>query len=382
MATTTVWCTPTEVGRFDNRIHIKTLESFAGIKYFAVPTSDDALATQTLTLASSAMSSGDMLLITYDPEDNSGVAFGCQSNNCRKIQAIRLSTSRKAYFLQLDDVEGETRRALIYPSTRVPPSQASPAVLYFHGHGGDIYDLAQGSAGLCTFQSLWPEAVVVYAEGTPYVGAHGSAPDDPALGWQLRFPYKLALGQTKDLTYVRQLLAHLRAHHRINNNQVFAVGHSSGGFFTFSLMALMPHEFAKFAVLGAYSRFKVQLVSFDDAWANRAALISLSPNDHATLPRPVLYMFGKADTAFDNDGPSPTEPGWHATQMSRSRRTLNDLLRRNACAVPSGYYWQDSHREFTPTSEFGAKVVWRLYEGNHSWPSEASQWVIDFFQQS
>jgi polyhydroxybutyrate depolymerase len=382
MATTTVWCTPTEVARFNNRIHIQTLESFAGINYFAVPTSDEALATQTLTLASSAMASGDMLLITYDPADDSGVAFGCQSSNCRKIQAIRLNTSRKAYLLQLDDVEGEARRALIYPSTRVPRTQASPAVLYFHGHGKNIYELAYDSASL-SFHSLWPEAVVVYAEGTPYVGAHGSAPDDPTLGWQLRFPYKHALGQTKDLTYVRQLLAHLRAHHRINNDQVFAVGHSSGGFFTFSLMALMPHEFAKFAVLGAFSVFKAQLVSFDDAWANRAEPLPVTQNDHATLPRPVLYMFGKDDTNFDGQNPPPTtQPGWHATQMSRSRRTLNELLRRNACAVPTGYYWQDSYREFAPTSEFGAKVVWRLYEGGHSWPSEASRWVIDFFQQS
>lgn len=377
MATKTVWCTPIEVARFHNRIHIRTLEDFGDIKYFAVSTSDEDLATQALTLASSAIASGDLLLITYDPADTNGTTFGCQSHDCRNIQSIRLSTSRRPYVLELNDVEGEVRRALVYPSQRTPSSQPSSVVIYFHGHGGDIYD----SAGLCLFHSLWPEAVVVYAEGTP-VDAHGSTTKDPSLGWQLRFPYKYALGQTKDLTYVRQLLTQLKVDHNIDTNQVFAVGHSSGGFFTFSLMELMPHLFAKFAILGAYSRYKVKLVSFEKAWANRAAPLHLYQKDHATLPRPVLYIFGKDDVAFDNDGPAPTEPGWHETRMSRSRRTLNELLRRNACASPIGYYWQDSYREFTPMSEFGAKVIWRLYDEDHSWPPEANNWIIDFFRQS
>jgi polyhydroxybutyrate depolymerase len=376
MSLKTVWCTPTEVARFQNRIHIRTLERFADIVYFAAPMTDEPLATQVLTLASSAIASGDLLVITYDPAAVSGTAFGCQNHDCRKIEAIRLCTSRRPFVLQLDDVEGEDRRALIYPSKRTPSSVPSPAVIYFHGRGGDIYD----SAGLLTFHSLWPEAVIVYAEGS-FVSAHGSASDDPRRGWQLRFPYKCAFGQTKDLTYVKRLLEQLRKHHNVDGNRIFAVGHSSGGFFTFSLMELMPYAFAKFAVVGAYSRFKVELVSASDAIANRAAPLGLLQNDHATLPRPVLYIFGKDDTAFNDDSPTP-EPGWHETQMSRSRRTLVELAKRNACTIPPGSFWTES-KQFYPPSQLqhlGATVKWHLYDGDHSWPAAANNLVVQFFQ--
>ena len=124
--------------------------------------------------------------------------------------------------------------------------------------------------------------MVVYAEGTS-VRAHGSTSDDPKRGCQLRFPYKHALGQTKDLTYVKRLLGQLRKRHNVDSNRIFAAGHSSGGFFTFSLIELMPYGFAKFAVVGAYSRFKVELVNASDAIANRAAPLGLVQNDHATL---------------------------------------------------------------------------------------------------
>ncbi|MRR59352.1 MAG: hypothetical protein EG824_14250 [Deltaproteobacteria bacterium] len=373
----TVWCTPTEVARFGDRIHIRTLERFEGIEYFAVPLSEELLATHAFTLAGSAISSGDMLLITYETDDVTGTAFGCQGSNCRKILAIRLTASRRPSILHLDDVEGEHRRALVYPSQRTPSSEPSPAVIYFHGHGGDIYE----SAGLCLFHSLWPEAVVVYAEGTK-VDAHGNEYDEPKRGWQLRFPYKHALGQTKDLTYVKRLLQHVREHHNVDSKRIYAVGHSSGGFFTFSLMALMPYAFAKFAVLGAYSRFKVKLVSAGDAVENRAEPLTLTQQDHATLPRPVFYLFGKNDTAFNNDGPSP-EPGWHETQMSRSRRTLVELAKRNACSIPTGSFWTAS-TQFSPPpqlQQLGATVTWHLYDGDHSWPAAASDLVVQFFKE-
>lgn len=376
MTVTTVWCTPIEIARFANRIHIRTLENFAGVMYFATPTADEPLTTQVLTIASSALAAGDMLLISYDPADLAGSAFGCQEHDCRRILGIRLAAARRPYLLQLDDVEGEQRRALVYPARRASSSEPAPVVLYFHGHGGDVYD----SAALCRFHSLWPEAVVAYAEGTP-VTAHGFPSTQPERGWQLRFPYKYALGQTKDLTYVHQLLHQLRQRHITDSSRIYAVGHSSGGFFTFSLTQLMPHAFARFAVVGAYSRFKVELVDAGSALANQAGPLPLVQSDHAALPRPILYLFGKNDTVFDQDSPTP-EPGWHATQMSRSRRTLVELAKRNACTIPTGSFWAASV-QLSPPSQWqhlGAPVTWQLYDGDHSWPPTASDLVVQFFR--
>jgi len=123
------------------------------------------------------------------------------------------------------------------------------------------------------------------------------------------------------------------------------------------------------------------LVSASDAIANRAAPLGLVQNDHATLPRPVLYMFGKDDTAFNDDSPTP-EPGWHETQMSRSRRTLVELAKRNACTIPSGSFWTES-KQFSPPSQFqhlGATVKWHLHDGDHGWPAAANDLVVQFFQ--
>ena len=81
-------CTPSNLAVFDNRIHVKCAESVGGIQFFALSTADSAKAARVLSVINSAIVTGRPLFIFYDPADTSGASIGCQSNDCRIIDAI------------------------------------------------------------------------------------------------------------------------------------------------------------------------------------------------------------------------------------------------------------------------------------------------------
>jgi hypothetical protein len=88
-----VWssCTPTGVATFSNRVHVRCSASVSGgIFYFAVATTDSAQAARFVSVASSALIAGRNLEVWYDPADLSGASFGCQTNDCRRAQALEL----------------------------------------------------------------------------------------------------------------------------------------------------------------------------------------------------------------------------------------------------------------------------------------------------
>ncbi|HJQ39863.1 MAG TPA: hypothetical protein VKB93_22195 [Thermoanaerobaculia bacterium] len=61
-----------------------------GTFYFAVATTDSAQAARFVSVASSALIAGRNLQVWYDPADLSGASFGCQTNDCRRAQALEL----------------------------------------------------------------------------------------------------------------------------------------------------------------------------------------------------------------------------------------------------------------------------------------------------
>lgn len=369
----TIVCEEENFRIFSQRVHVKCAQEYDGIRYFVVAKSD-AVLLATLNVVREMLPTESVLRITYDPADLSGVGIGCKANDCRLIKDVQFS--EKPY-IEMFDVAGESRRALIYPA--VSTVNDPPLLIYFHGRGGDVDDSAERRK----FDELWPEAVIVYAEGTK-VGPSGlSSTTDNRLAWTLRFPYKFAMGQTKDFDYVRTLLERISENHTTDPERVYASGHSSGGFFTLSLMELMPANFAAFVVVGSYARYKVELKNQNDMLKNKAAPLQLSTSDRAPLPKPVLYVFGKNDTAFNNDGPDQVV-GWSSNPQveTRSKFTLRQLMTRNNCQnVPIGTnYWVSTQRFDCSLNPFGAVVSWQLHNGGHSWPTTANDWAIDFFK--
>lgn len=70
------------------------------------------------------------------------------------------------------------RQALVYAPGRATGG-ASPVVFAFHGHGGTMVQAARSFR----LHTLWPEAVVVYPQGLPTVGAL-TDPEGKRPGWQ------------------------------------------------------------------------------------------------------------------------------------------------------------------------------------------------------
>jgi hypothetical protein len=87
-------CTVSEVGVFENRIHVKCANPQAGafgqITFFAVSTANSANAARFLTLFDSALVENRKLTIQYELFDISGEQFGCRSTDCRAARGAIL----------------------------------------------------------------------------------------------------------------------------------------------------------------------------------------------------------------------------------------------------------------------------------------------------
>jgi hypothetical protein len=84
-------CVPVQVAVWANapRIHVRCASAVGGgIQYFALSTSDSALAARVLSVMTTAQVAGRTLDITFDPSDLSGASIGCLTTDCRLIEAI------------------------------------------------------------------------------------------------------------------------------------------------------------------------------------------------------------------------------------------------------------------------------------------------------
>jgi hypothetical protein len=200
-----VTCSVHEVKEFSNRVHVRCEEAYSlpgnsghPLQYFAAPKSSKALADQLSALGQQAEGAGSSrLIVTYEPADLTGSSFGCQTHNCRRVQGLQLQPRGRRVEVTLPNVAGESRTALIYPT--ILPNSPAPVVFFFHGNTGSAAD----SSNALELHNFWPEATIVYGEGTS-VDSNGDHTTDIANnhGWTLRFPYKFGLGQRKDIQYV------------------------------------------------------------------------------------------------------------------------------------------------------------------------------------
>jgi hypothetical protein len=87
-----VFCTPNEVQVYPERLHVRCDESFGGIVYFVTSTADAAQAARSLSVIQTAMVAGRTLIVRYDPDDLSGAAIGCLTQDCRLIISIGFRT--------------------------------------------------------------------------------------------------------------------------------------------------------------------------------------------------------------------------------------------------------------------------------------------------
>jgi len=134
-------------------------------------------------------------------------------------------------------VGSQQRIALVRLPDRYDARTPRPVVFAFHGFTMNAHQLES----LLELTAQWPEAIVVYPQGTPRRFERWGAGAQP--GWQITAG---ELGD-RDLAFFDALLVWLRARHCIDERRVFAMGFSNGGYFSHLLGCERPRALAAIA---------------------------------------------------------------------------------------------------------------------------------------
>lgn len=227
-------------------------------------------------------------------------------------------------------VDGLVRRALVFPPPS-GPSEKTPVVLAFHGHGGNM----NGAARAMALQNAWPEAIVVYPQGVPIptdVDPQGLKP-----GWQ-REPGQAG---NRDLKFVDALLAKLREQYPIDDQRIFAVGFSNGAGFTYLLWLERAQAFAGFAAVAGKSTLTGKF----------------------TVPKPAVQIGGQADKLVP--------PSESKIAFANVRKLNGCPDRGQPCGAGCTRY---------PSTK-NAPVVQVIHPGPHVYPPQATKLIVSFFKE-
>jgi polyhydroxybutyrate depolymerase len=233
-------------------------------------------------------------------------------------------------------IEGVARQGLLHVPAKAK-TEAVPVVFVFHGHGGTMGQAAR-SFGVHT---LWSEAIVVYLQGLPTVGAL-TDPEGKRPGWQ-----KTAGDYgDRDLKFFDAVLATLQKENRVDARRIFSTGHSNGGGFTYLLWAERGPVFAAVAPSAAVP---------GAAWYQKLT------------PKPALHVAGTTD---------------ELVKYAWQDRTMTAVRKLNGCAA-EGVAWAKSG-PITGTlypSKTGTPFVSLIYPGSHKFPAEAPALIVRFFKE-
>lgn len=229
---------------------------------------------------------------------------------------------------KVDNVE---RNGLLHIPANAGEKPA-PVVFAFHGHGGNMKNAAR------TFRihELWPEAICVYLQGLNTPGRL-TDPEGKKPGWQS------SAGDQgdRDLRLFDSVVKELQQDFKVNDKQLFATGHSNGGGFSYLLLAERGGQLAAIA-------------------SSASAASRAVPNLKA---KPVLHIAGRQDPLV---------------KFAWQEATINKLLELNKCET-TPTKWIDGKCELYKSSQ-GTQVVTMIHEGNHKFPSDAPETIVQFFK--
>ncbi|HET7626392.1 MAG TPA: prolyl oligopeptidase family serine peptidase [Verrucomicrobiae bacterium] len=228
-------------------------------------------------------------------------------------------------------VDGVVREALIFAPA--PGKTPAPVIFAFHGHGGSM----RFAARKYNFQSLWPEALVVYMQGLDTPGRL-TDPKGTRTGWQAGAGDQ----QDRDLKFFDAVLATLKSEYHVDTKRIYATGHSNGGSFTYLLWAKRGETFAAVAPSSAVDSRDFSLLK----------------------PKPVFHVAGENDPLV---------------KFSWQQRMINALRSLNQCGA--GATFSGDKRCTIYSSKIGAPVVTFIHPGGHEFPEDARKLIVKFFKQ-
>ena len=238
------------------------------------------------------------------------------------ILAALVQSGQQTITLNINGVE---RTALIFAPT--VPSPHPPVVFAFHGHMGTSRQASRSF----DIQSEWPNAVVVYPQGlptpSPLVDREGRYP-----GWTLDGDES-----NRDLKFFDGLYRDVIHRFHTDTRHVFAMGHSNGGAFMYTLWALRGDLFSGFG-------------SAEAAGARRYTL----------KPKPIFVTIGSRDAIVP---------------PAMQHASFNDVLKVNQAS--------DKGSPFGPKGMLfkgrAPSVLWE-YDGSHAFPRDSVPSMIEFFK--
>lgn len=140
---------------------------------------------------------------------------------------------------QLDfEIDGVKRFAIVHEGEA--KKKKSPVVLVFHGHGGN----ARNAERRLNFHDQWKEALVVYLQGIPGASGITDAAGERN-GWQ-KNPGELG---DRDLKFVDELIKKLIKDYKVDEDRIYAAGHSNGSRFVNVLWETRADKFAAFCAV-------------------------------------------------------------------------------------------------------------------------------------
>ncbi|MCI0637921.1 MAG: prolyl oligopeptidase family serine peptidase [Gemmataceae bacterium] len=242
-----------------------------------------------------------------------------------------LLLAAQAPFSRTWDIDGVKREALVYEPTKKSADKV-PLVFDFHGHGGTAKHVARTHR----LHEAWPEALVVYMQGLNTPGKL-TDPEGKKSGWQS------GPGDQKDrdLRFFDAVLASMKNEYPVDENRIYATGHSNGGAFTYLLWAKRGDRFAAFAPVAA-----------------AAGLYLLEAK-----PRPLFHAASEKDPLVT---------------FAMQQRTLDRVKKLNGCDDRSEDWAKDCRRY---PSKTGTPVVIYLHAEGHRYPEATPALIVRFFQE-
>ena len=229
------------------------------------------------------------------------------------------------------EVDGVKRQALVCEPSKKSAARI-PLVFDFHGHGGT----ARHAARTHGLHEAWPEALVVYMQGLNTPGKL-TDPEGKKPGWQ----HGPGDQKDRDLKFFDAVLAAMKNDYPVDENRIYATGHSNGGAFAYLLWAKRGDKFAAFAPVAAAAGLYF----------------------HEAKPKPVFHAASEKDPLVT---------------FAMQQRTLDRVKKLNGCDDRSEDWAKGCQRY---PSKTGTPVVIYLHAEGHKYPEATPAFIVKFFSE-